>query len=91
MAFGELKEVGIDESNMQVTFYGTHEKAVLAVLNGNADAGTVRTDTLERMAMNGKMKMDDFAVLNQKKILQFFLCGKYKTLPRMEFCKNKAR
>lgn len=89
MALRELKQAGIDESNMQVTFYGTHEKAALAVLNGNADAGTVRTDTLERMAMNGKIKMDDFAVLNQKNYSNFFYVASTKLYPEWPFAKTK--
>ena len=43
---------------------GTHEKVVRAVEDGKVDVGTVRTDTLERMAEDGKIKMEDFRVIN---------------------------
>ena len=45
--------------------FKTHDNVVHAVEKGEADVGTVRTDTLERMAAEGKIKMEDFRVLNQ--------------------------
>ncbi len=47
-------------------FSGTHDAVVLAVLNGDADAGTVRTDTLERMSVEGRIALSDFKILNQQ-------------------------
>ncbi len=47
-------------------FSGTHDDVVMAVLNGTADAGTVRTDSLERMAEEGKIVLSDFKVLNKQ-------------------------
>ncbi|MFP5212590.1 MAG: phosphate/phosphite/phosphonate ABC transporter substrate-binding protein [Acidobacteriota bacterium] len=44
---------------------GTHDNVVLAVKNGAADAGTVRTDTLERMEEEGKIKLSDFKVIHR--------------------------
>ncbi len=43
----------------------THDKIVWAVLNGAVDAGSVRTGTLEQMAKDGKIKMEDFKVIHQ--------------------------
>jgi diguanylate cyclase (GGDEF)-like protein len=40
-----------------------HDKVVLAVLEGRADVGTVRTDTLERLAAAGKLDMSALKVL----------------------------
>lgn len=48
-------------------FAGTHDAVVLAVQSGKADAGTVRTDTLERMAAEGNISLADFKVLNSQK------------------------
>ncbi len=42
----------------------TYRIGVLAVLTGAVDAGTVRTDTLERMAAEGSIYMDKVRVLN---------------------------
>lgn len=46
---------------------GKHDNVVLAVLNGAMDAGTVRTDTLERMQAEGKIRLSDFKIINQVK------------------------
>lgn len=43
----------------------THDKVVMAVKNGDIDVGTVRTDTLERMAQEGKIKMSDFRIVHK--------------------------
>lgn len=47
-------------------FAGTHDAVVLAVINGEADAGTVRTDTLERMAEEGKINLADIKIMNRQ-------------------------
>jgi two-component system sensor histidine kinase TtrS len=44
-----------------------HDNVVLAVQNGTADVGTVRSDTLERMQEEGKIKMSDFRIIHQIK------------------------
>ena len=46
-------------------YYGkTHDAVVFAVRDGKVDAGTVRSDTLERMASEGKIALQDFHVLS---------------------------
>lgn len=72
MVLRELKEKNIDADDLKTTFYGTHESVVFAVLEGKADGGTVRTDTLERMAAEGKINLNDFTVLDQKNYSDFF-------------------
>ena len=47
-------------------FGGTHDVVVFAVLNKTVDAGTVRTSTLEQMALEGKIKLDQLRVLDEK-------------------------
>ncbi|MFH2123774.1 MAG: PAS domain S-box protein [Pseudomonadota bacterium] len=66
MALRELIEDGlVPEKDFQLlTFSGTHDAVVHAVLSGQADAGTVRTDTLERMAHEGKIKIESLKILN---------------------------
>ena len=49
-----------------LTFSGTHDKVVMAVLNGEVDGGTIRTDTLERMAAEGKIDLQDLKIINQQ-------------------------
>lgn len=43
----------------------THDNIVWAVLNGAVDAGSVRTGTLEQMARDGKVKLEDFRIIHQ--------------------------
>lgn len=51
----------------EVRFAGGKQPAVVyAVRDGNADAGSVRTDMLERMAATGKINLDNYKVLGQK-------------------------
>lgn len=71
MALRELHENGIDREDMKVSFYGTHEAVVHAVMEGRADAGTVRSDTLERMAAEKKIDMGDISVIAPKNYPDF--------------------
>jgi two-component system sensor histidine kinase TtrS len=65
MAKRELEESAIDTTtDITVLFQGTHDAVVHAVLQGEADAGTVRTDTLERMAEAGLIKLEQIRLLN---------------------------
>lgn len=43
-----------------------HDKAVLAVMQGRADVGFVRTGILEHMAQEGSIQLDQFKVLNRQ-------------------------
>ncbi len=69
MAWGVMKEEEIDPERdlKKLSFGNTHDAVVEAVLKGEVDAGTVRTDTLERMAAEGKIKLADFKIINQQK------------------------
>lgn len=49
-----------------LSFEGTHDAVVYAVLKGSSDAGTVRTDTLERMAIEGKIDLDRIKIINTR-------------------------
>jgi len=68
MAWRELKEDGIDPRRdfSDLRFGGTHDAVVYAVQDGQVDAGTVRADTLERMAMEGKIRLEEFQVIHQQ-------------------------
>jgi len=67
MAWRLLLENGIDPKKDCREFMEgkTHDNVVIAVKNGIADVGTVRSDTLERMADEGKINMTDFTIINQ--------------------------
>jgi len=65
MAWREFKQVGVDPHTdfAELLFGGTHDNVVLAVRAGEVDGGSVRTDTLERMAKEGKIQMSEFRVM----------------------------
>jgi PAS domain S-box-containing protein len=67
MAWRELKNEGIDPYRdfQKLEFGGTHDAVVYAVKDGKVDAGTIRTDSLERMQTEGKIKLDDFYVIHE--------------------------
>ena len=67
MAWRELVNHGIDPHRdfASLEFAGTHDAVVLAVLEGRVDAGTVRSDTIERMAAEGKIDLDHLALVGE--------------------------
>ncbi|MCB2147108.1 MAG: phosphate/phosphite/phosphonate ABC transporter substrate-binding protein [Deltaproteobacteria bacterium] len=78
MAYKEILEGGVDPFSDfgKLEFGGKHENVVLAVLNGAVEAGTVRTDTLERMVAGGSIFLDDFKVINKQVHPEFpFVCS----------------
>ncbi len=64
-ALRELVAAGVDPAAdfAQLLFLGTHDAVVQAVADGTVDAGTVRTDTLERMAAEGRIRSESFKVI----------------------------
>ncbi len=68
MAYKTLKDAGIDPNRdfAKVEFGGKHDNVVFAVQNEAVEAGTVRTDTLERMVASGAIAMEDFKVINKQ-------------------------
>ena len=55
----------------RLDFGGTHDDVVYAVRDGKVDAGTVRTETLEQMAAEGKIRLEDYYVLNRQRVEGF--------------------
>lgn len=68
MAFRHMIEKGINPFKDMTLMEGRkHDNVVYMVKKGKVDAGTVRSDTLERMEAEGKIKVADFRVLDQVK------------------------
>jgi two-component system sensor histidine kinase TtrS len=91
MACKELLDGGVDPKIdfKKIEFGGKHENVVLAVQNGSVDAGTVRTDTLERMAAEGSIDMAEFRILSEKKHAGFpFVCSTV-LYPEWPFARTK--
>lgn len=74
LAWYELKRANIDpyKDFKRLQFAGfPQDDIVLTVRDGKADAGTVRTDLLESMALAGKIKLEDFRILNPQLVEGF--------------------
>ena len=71
----ELKKAGINPRKdfASLSFAGTHDTAVYAVRDNQADVGTVRTSTLERMAQEGKINLADFKVIQYQPSSNYLL------------------
>ncbi len=67
MAWRLLMDNGINpETDCAKFMFGNkHDNVVLAVKNGACDVGSVRSDTMERMADEGKISLADFRIINQ--------------------------
>jgi diguanylate cyclase (GGDEF)-like protein/PAS domain S-box-containing protein len=91
MAWGELKQHGINpfRNFAPMLFAGNHNSVVLAVRDGKVDAGTVRTDTLERLAKKGIIKLSDFRAINEKHYKGFPLLISTSLYPEWPLAKVK--
>jgi two-component system sensor histidine kinase TtrS len=65
MALREIRSADIDTWDLaSLSFLGTHDAVVQAVLNQEVDVGIVRTDTLERMAQEGKIDISQLLIID---------------------------
>jgi phosphate/phosphite/phosphonate ABC transporter binding protein len=62
----EMKKIGINPNRdfAELKFAGTHDAVVYAVRDKDVDAGSIRTDTLERMNAEGKIDLKNYRVLS---------------------------
>lgn len=92
MAYKEFKEHGIDPMTdfASLEFGGKHDNVVYAVQNGTVDAGTVRTDTLERMAAAGDIDMAEFKIIGAKHYDDFPFVISTALYPEWPFAKIAA-
>ncbi len=68
MAWREMLAKGVDiEKDVKFSEGQKHDNVALAVKAGTVDAGTVRTDTLERMQDEGTIKISEFTIINEQK------------------------
>jgi len=78
MAYKEFLDAGIDPAKdfASLEFGGKHDNVVFAVQNEVVEVGTVRTDTLERLAASGAIAMEDFKIIARKEYPDFpFVCS----------------
>ncbi|MBF0309019.1 MAG: PhnD/SsuA/transferrin family substrate-binding protein [Magnetococcales bacterium] len=69
----ELKDAGLDPKNDLASLVetGNQEEVVFRVLRGEADAGAVRTDLLERMALDNRIQLHQLRVIAPRSIPGF--------------------
>lgn len=65
MALREFRNAGIKPHKdfAELSFGGTHDRVAFTVLMGKVDAGTVRSDTLERLEQSGQLSLKDIKIL----------------------------
>lgn len=88
VAWEEFLQNNIDPFSdlASLTYNGLpQDNIVFKVLKGDADAGTVRTSVLEQMEKEGKIKLDDFKILNQKNTEGFPFIHSTKLYPEWPF------
>ncbi|MDY0121206.1 MAG: PhnD/SsuA/transferrin family substrate-binding protein [Sulfurimonas sp.] len=87
----ELKDKGIEvEDFASFHFFGSHDRVVIAIRDGEIDAGTVRTDTLERMESEGLIAPGGFKVVGQKEYSGFPFLVSTRLYPEWPFAKLAA-
>ncbi len=69
------------------SFLDSHDSVVLAVANGKVDAGTVRTDTLERMINEKVIDKNSFQILSEKNYAGFPFVVSTDLYPEWPFAK----
>ncbi|MCK4788933.1 MAG: PhnD/SsuA/transferrin family substrate-binding protein, partial [Desulfobacteraceae bacterium] len=90
MAWRELKQHGINpfKDFLPLKFSGfPQDNVVYAVRDKLIDAGTVRTDTLERMARDGLINLGQFKILGQKSSNNFPFLRSTPLYPEWPFAK----
>ncbi len=89
MAWRELNAKGINpyKDFSRLEFGGIHDRVVRAVLEGKVDAGTVRTDILERMSNSGTINLNDIQVINPQSDSEFPFRLSTRLYPEWPFSK----
>lgn len=89
MAYEEFINHGMTQDDIKLTFLKTHDAVVDAVLKGHVESGTIRTDTLERLVNEGKIKLSDIKVINLKSHKDFPYLVSTQLYPEWPFSKLK--
>jgi two-component system sensor histidine kinase TtrS len=85
----EFLKHGIDpfKDFAELSFARNHDSVVLSVLDGDVDAGTVRTNILERMAAEGTIELGEFKVINAQRSDGFPFAHSTTLYPEWPFSK----
>lgn len=88
MAWRKFKQAGIDarQDFSPLKFSGfPQDKIVIAVLSGQVDAGTIRTDVVERMAAAGAIDIDKIKVIDPQSTPGFPYAHSTRLYPEWPF------
>ena len=92
VAWNELLKNGVNpyvDFKSLIFAGGDQQKAVYAVRDGSADAGSVRTDMLERLATSGNIDLSNFKIIGQKKTEGFPFLHSTDLYPEWLFSADK--
>jgi len=92
MAWREFRDQGIDPfaDFAELKFVGLpQDPIVYAVRDGKTDAGMVRTDTLERLAADGRIRLGEFRILNPQRAPGFPFALSTRLYPEWPFARAR--
>ncbi|MEA3521574.1 MAG: diguanylate cyclase [Campylobacterota bacterium] len=88
MARKTFLDAGITPNDFQsLEYFQTHDNVVNAVLSKKIDAGTVRTDTLENMAKEGVLNLQDIKLIHPQHFDDFPYLISTQLYPEWSFAK----
>ncbi len=93
MAEGVLYDMGVEEPEKffkDISYGNTHDNVIKAVANGEVEAGTIRTDALERAVQRGEVKLNDFKVINPQETPGFPFLHSTPLYPEWPFAAAKG-
>ena len=93
MAEGVLYDMGIEEPEKffkDISYGNTHDNVIKAVANGEVEAGTIRTDALERKVQRGEISLNDFKVINPQETPGFPFQHSTPLYPEWPFASAKG-
>lgn len=92
MIWRELNAQGIDPYSdfASLEFGGIHDRVVNSVISGDVDAGTVRTNILERMSSSGDINLDEIRIINSQNNKDFPFRLSTRLYPEWPFSKVRA-
>jgi diguanylate cyclase (GGDEF)-like protein/PAS domain S-box-containing protein len=85
----EARNAGIDlqQDTRRIIEIQNQEKVISAVLNGEADAGFVRSDLIESLAAAGKLSLDALQVIGARKSTNFPYAHSTQLYPHWPFAR----
>ena len=89
MAWREMNKAGLNPhfDLLQLIFVDNHQQVVKAIIDKKVDAGTVRTDTLEKMLEQGLIDKSMIKIINAKQSTDFPLVHSTAIYPEWPFSK----